>query len=54
MILPQMNENIKYLENREKNMSFMTKDDNLLDKHNEMWDKIKKSVKHKISKHACL
>ena len=32
---------IKYFENGGKNMSFMVKDDNVLDKYNKIWDKIK-------------
>ena len=33
---------IKYIENGSKNMSFMIKNDDVLDKYNENWDKIKK------------
>ena len=40
---------IKYFENGRKNMFFMVKDNNILDKYNEIWDKIKRKVKHKIS-----
>ena len=32
---------IKYFENGGKNISFMIKDDDVLDKYNEIWDKIK-------------
>ena len=32
---------IKYFENGGKNMSFVIKDDDVLDKYNEIWDKIK-------------
>ena len=32
---------IKYFENGEKNMSFVIKDNDVLDKYNEIWDKIK-------------
>ena len=46
IILPQMSGYIKYFENGGKNMSFMAKDDNVSDKYNEIWDKIKKKVKH--------
>ena len=35
---------IKYFENGGKNMSFMVKDNNVLDKYNKIWDKIKKSL----------
>ena len=41
IILPQMTGYIKYFENRGKNMSFVIKDDDVLDKYNEIWDKIK-------------
>ena len=33
---------IKYFKNGGKNMYFMIKDDNVLDKYNKIWDKIKK------------
>ena len=32
---------IKYFENGRKNMSFVIKEDDVLDKYNEIWDKIK-------------
>ena len=35
---------IKYFENRSKNLSFMAKDTNVLDKYNEIWDKIKNNL----------
>ena len=41
IILPQMIGYIKYFENGGKNMSFVIKDDDVLDKYNEVWDKIK-------------
>ena len=41
IILPQMSEYLKYFENGGKNMSFMVKDDNVLDKYNKIWDEIK-------------
>ena len=44
IILPQMTGYIKYFENGWKNMSFMVKDGNVLDKYNEMWDKIKEKL----------
>ena len=52
IILPQMSINIlphyalsyiKYFENGGKNMSFVIKDDDVLDKYNEIWNKIKKT-----------
>ena len=44
IILPQMNGYIKYFENGGKNMSFVIKDDNILDKYNETWGKIKEKL----------
>ena len=44
IILPQMSGYIKYFENKGKNMSFMVKNDNVLDEYNEIWDKIKKKL----------
>ena len=41
IILAQMNGYIKYFENGGKNMSFFIKDDDVLYKYNEIWDKIK-------------
>ena len=38
IILPQMSGYIKYFENGGKNMSFMVKDDNVLDKYNKIWN----------------
>ena len=40
IILPQMSGYIKYFENGGKNMSFVTKDDDVLDKYNEIWNMI--------------
>ena len=47
-ILPQMIEYTKYFENVGENMSFMIKDDNVLDKYNKIWDQIKKKVNIKF------
>ena len=44
IILPQMSGYIKYFENGGKNMSFAIKNDDVLDKYNEIWDKIKKTL----------
>ena len=41
IILPQLNAYIKYFGNGGKNISFVTKDDDVLDKYNEIWDKVK-------------
>ena len=56
IILPQMTGYIKYFENGGKSMSFVIKTDDLLDKYNEIWNKIKhkRDIKHKTSQHACL
>ena len=48
IILPQMTGYIKYFENRGKNMSFVIKDDDVLDKYNEIWDKIKETLSIKF------
>ena len=39
-----MREYIKYFENGGKNMSFIIKDNDVLDKHNEIWDKMKETL----------
>ena len=41
IILPQMSGYIKYFENGGKNMSFMVKDDDMLDKYNELGTRLK-------------
>ena len=41
IILPQIIGYIKYFENGGKSMSFVIKDDDVLDKYDEIWDKIK-------------
>ena len=38
----------KYFEKGGKNMSFMVKDDNVLDKYHKIWDKIKEKVNIKF------
>ena len=43
-----MNTYIKYFENRGKNMPFIIKDDDVLDKYNEIWDKIKNRLNIKL------
>ena len=50
IILPQMTRYIKYFENGGKNMSFVIKDDDVLDKYNEIWDKIKETLSIKFHK----
>ena len=39
---------IKYFENGGKNMSFVINDDDVLDKYNEIWDKIKEKLNIKF------
>ena len=46
IILSQMSGYIKYFEKGGKNMSFMVKDDNVLDKYNKIWSKIKEKLKN--------
>ena len=48
IILPQMTGSIKYFEKEEKNMSFVIKDDDVLDKYNEISDKIKEALSIKF------
>ena len=48
IILPQMSGYIKYFENGGKNMSFMVKDDDVLDKYNKILDKIKNKLNIKF------
>ena len=47
-MLPQMSGYIKYFENGGKSMSFMFKNDDMLDKYNEIWDKIKETLNVKF------
>ena len=44
IISPQTTGYIKYFENGGKNMSFVIKDDDMLDIYNEIWDKIKETL----------
>ena len=48
IILPQMSGHLKYFENGGKNMSFVNKDDSVLDKYNKIWDKIKNTLNRKF------
>ena len=48
IILPQISKYIEYFENDGKNMSFLIKDDDVLVKHNEIWNKIKKTLNIKF------
>ena len=44
IILPQMSGFIKYFENGGKNMSLLIKDDEVLEKYEEIWDVIKNKL----------
>ena len=46
--LPQMSGYKRYFENGGKIMSFVVKDDDVLDKYNEIWDKIKEKLSIKF------
>ena len=46
--LPQVSGYVKYFENSDKNMSFMDKDENVLDKFNKIWGKIKEKLNIKF------
>ena len=48
IILPQMSGYIKCFQNGGKRMSLVIKDDNVLDKYNEFWNKIKKILNTKF------
>ena len=48
IILPQMSGYIKYFKSGGKNMSFMVKDDDVLDKQNKIGDKIKNKLNIKF------
>ena len=47
-VLPQISGCIKYFNNGGKSMSFMIKDDDVLDKYSEIWDKIKNKLSIKF------
>ena len=46
--LPQVTGHIKYFENRGKKMFFVIKNDDVLDKYNEIWDNIKETLSIKF------
>ena len=48
IILPQTSGYLKYFENGSKNTSVMVKDDDVLHKYNEIWDKIKEKLNIKF------
>ena len=49
VILPQMNEYIKYFDNGGKNMTFVTNNEKVYDKYNEIWEVIRKLLKVKFT-----
>ena len=49
VILPQMNRNIKYFDDGGKNMSFVTDDEEIYEKYNEMWEVVRKPLKLKFT-----
>ena len=49
VILPQMNGNIKYFDDGEKNMPFVTDDEEIYEKYNEIWEVIRKLLKLKLT-----
>ena len=52
IILPQMNAYIKYFASGGKNMSFVIKDDDVLDQYIESWDNIKETLSIKFHRMA--
>ena len=49
VILPQMNGNIKYFDDGGKNMSFVTDDEEIYEKYNEIWKVVRKHLKVKFT-----
>ena len=49
VILPQMNGNIKYFDDGGKNMSFVTDDEEIYEKYNEIWEVVRKLLKAKFT-----
>ena len=49
IILPQMNENIKYFDDGGKNMSFVMDDEKIYEKYNEIWEIVRKLLKAKFT-----
>ena len=47
--LPQMNGYIKYFDNGGKNMTFVTDNEKVYDKYNEIWEVIRKLLKVKFT-----
>ena len=49
VILPQTNGNIKYFDDGGKNMSFVTDDEEVYEKYNEIWELVRKLLKLKFT-----
>ena len=49
VILPQMNRYIKYFDDGGKNMSFVTDDEKIYEKYNEIWEVVRKLLKVKFT-----
>ena len=49
VILAQMNGYIKYFDDGGKNMSFVTDDEDIYEKHNEIWEVVRKLLKLKFT-----
>ena len=49
VILPQMNGYIKYFDDGGKNMSFVTDDEEVCEKYNEIWEVVRKLLKLKFT-----
>ena len=49
VILPQMNGYIKYFDDGDKNMSFVTDDEEVYEKYNEIWEVVRKLLKLKFT-----
>ena len=49
IILPQMNGNIKYFDDAGKNMSFVTGEEEIYEKYNEIWEVVRKFLKTKFT-----
>ena len=51
VVLPQMNGYIKYFDDGGKNMSFVTDDEEIYEKYNEIWEVVRKLLKVKFTVH---
>ena len=49
VILPQMNGHIKYFDDGGKNMSFVTDDEEVYEKYNDVWEVVRKLLKLKFT-----